>query len=640
MRLVIESTEDLAGLREAVDVEFKLAAGRDGTGAVPKDLWKSYSAMANTQGGEIILGVRERPNGEFELVGIANPHKVVSDLWSVLNSDNVSVNLLADSDVRILEVESVSLVHIHIPRAGRSQRPVYIKGNPIKGTYRRFHEGDHRCDAESVRRMLAEQVEDSRDERLLTKFAFDDLDQGSLTAYRQMLRSAKPDHPWNDHNDLEFLRCVGGWRRDRETGDEGPTLAGVLMFGKLPSIQEAVPHYFLDYQERAEAKTEKRWIDRLTLDGTWSGNLFDFYRIVIRKLTVGLRVPFQLEDGQRIDDTPVHEALREALVNTLVHADYSGRLSVLVVKRPDMFGFRNPGLMRIPVEQAIRGGESDCRNRIIHQMFLLIGLGERAGSGIPKIYRNWQGQHWRQPLLYEKQEQTLFELRMIDLLPAAIVQGLREALGDRFDQFDELERLVLVTAAVEKVVNHGRIMEVTTVHPHDLTMALAGLVRSGLLVSDGSGRGTVYFLPGAGTVDADQAFVSEVIDFSGLTGTPNGAYSEQAPEVRRRGPEVSAGGPEVRAESPEVSDEIRARLLAIAEPVRSRGRSPHAEVELVILGLCKGRYLTLRALGELLSRSDDFLRKEYLNPMIKVKKLEIRYPTKPNHPDQAYRSVA
>lgn len=648
MRLVIKSTEDLVGLREAVEVEFKLAAGRDGKGAAPKDLWRSYSAMANTQGGEIILGVRERADGEFELAGIANPHKVVSDLWSVLNSEKVSVNLLTDPDIRILEIEGVSLVHLHVPRAGRSQRPVYINGNPIKGTYRRFHEGDHHCNAESVRRMLADQVEDSRDERLLVRFRFDDLDQGSLTAYRQMLRSAKPDHPWNDHNDLEFLRCIGGWRHDRETGDEGPTLAGLLMFGKLPSIQEAMPHYFLDYQERAEAKTEKRWIDRLTLDGTWSGNLFDFYRIVIRKLTAELKIPFQLEDGQRIDDTPVHEALREALVNTLVHADFSGRLSVLVVKRPDMFGFRNPGLMRIPVEQAIRGGESDCRNRFIHQMFLLIGLGERAGSGIPKIYRNWQSQHWRQPLLYEKQEpeQTLFELRMIDLFPADIVQGLREALGERFDQLSELEHLVLVTAAVEKVVKHSRIMEVTAVHPHDLTMVLAGLVRSGLLVSEGGGRGTVYYLPGAGAVDIDQAFTSEVIDFSELTAAQNGTCLGQSKEVRGRGsevraegPEVRSEGPEVRADGPEVSEEIREQLLAIAEPVRSRGRSPRDEVELIILKLCEGRYLTLRTLAGLLDRSGEFLRKEYLNPLVKTKKLEIRYPTKPNHPDQAYRSV-
>ena len=56
-----------------------------------------------------------------------------------------------------------------------------------------------------------------------------------------------------------------------------------------------------------------------------------------------------------------------------------------MVKDPAGFLFRNPGLMRVPAEQALLGGESDCRNRTLHQMFLMINLGERAGSGLPKI---------------------------------------------------------------------------------------------------------------------------------------------------------------------------------------------------------------------------------------------------------------
>ena len=143
----------------------------------------------------------------------------------------------------------------------------------------------------------------------------------------------------------------------------------------------------LDYQERPEPRAELRWVDRLTLDGSWSGNVFDFYRRVIRKLTTDLKIPFLLEGDQRQDDTSVHKALREALVNTLVHADFSGRASILVVKRPDMFGFRNPGLMRVPVDLALAGGNSDCRNRLLQDMFRYIGLGENAGSGLPKIFQ-------------------------------------------------------------------------------------------------------------------------------------------------------------------------------------------------------------------------------------------------------------
>jgi len=151
-----------------------------------------------------------------------------------------------------------------------------------------------------------------------------------------------------------------------------------------------------------------------------------------------LKAPFALKDGQRQDDTQVHVALREALVNTLVHADYTGRVSILVVKRPDLFGFRNPGCLRLPLEQVLQGGTSDCRNRLMHQMFLMIGLGERGGSGIPKIFSGWQSEHWRQPVLreVEEPEQTLLELHMLDLLPESVLADLRQRFGDKFNALE------------------------------------------------------------------------------------------------------------------------------------------------------------------------------------------------------------
>lgn len=185
------------------------------------------------------------------------------------------------------------------------------------------------------------------------------------------------------------------------------------MFGQWTSIAEAFPLYFLDYQERpADAQSQTRWLDRIVPDGAWSGNLYDFFRRVIRKLTEDLKVPFVLQGGERVDDTPAHQALREALVNTLIHADYTGRASVLVVKQPSGFVFRNPGMMRVPVVQALAGGASDCRNRTLHQMFLFINLGERAGSGLPKIRSGWEdvGHVVHLSDSFEPYEQTTLEM--------------------------------------------------------------------------------------------------------------------------------------------------------------------------------------------------------------------------------------
>jgi predicted HTH transcriptional regulator len=673
-----KTTEWLSGLTESVELECKLAGGRDGKGALPKDFWETYSAFANTHGGVVLLGIKEKPKGRFSIEGVQQPDKVIGDLFNTLNNPSkVSINLLQDSDVEVLDVHGKSVIQVTVPQATRKQKPVFLGSTPFRrNTYRRLHEGDRACDDETVKRMLAEQIEDDRDSKILPGFGWDDIDKQSLSVYRQMLKDTKPGHPFLEHDDFGLLKKLHGWRKDRENGEEGLTVAGLLMFGSWDAIQEAAPHYFVDYQERPEAKTELRWVDRLVPDGTWSGNLFDFYRIVYRKLTNPdtLKVPFRLSAGQRRDDTPVHEAIREALVNTLVHADFSGRISVLVVKRPDMFGFRNPGDMRIPVDRAVQGGESDCRNRIMHQMFLMIGLGERAGSGIPKIYSGWNWRHWRRPALYEIDEppQTLLELRMLELMPEEVQQQLEGRFGEAYSTLPRLGRLILATAATEQVVSHGRIAEITTDHSHDITVALQSLVKNGMLEANGHGRGAVYHLPGAGMPTPEQVFgVSIGLDqpssddrrsgqraysgdksnysgdsssYSGDKGsTSNGKapYSgDNDSSVDHRDAFGRLISPALRAPAihhlENLTPEFYEQLRAIAEPSATSKRLAPETMRAIILRLCNGQYVTRSCLAELLHRTADTLRHQYLSVMVEDKSLTLAFPQSPNDKRQAY----
>lgn len=132
-----------------------------------------------------------------------------------------------------------------------------------------------------------------------------------------------------------------------KTAKEGLTLAGILMFGCERSIlEDALPYYQLDYQERLSKDPETRWTYRLTLDGKWEPNLFNFYYRVYSRLVNDINVPFQLDRDAVWRGDHVHEALREALVNFLVHADHVYTRLIVVTKVTNSILFSNPGRLR------------------------------------------------------------------------------------------------------------------------------------------------------------------------------------------------------------------------------------------------------------------------------------------------------
>ncbi len=653
------SSADLKNLAEASDLECKAAQGKDGQGQVPEDFWKTYAALANTDGGYILLGIQEKPRGTFTPIGLSNSAQVRKALWDNLhNKKQISINLLHESDILPIEIDGKTILQVHVPKASRVQKPVHVGINPFGGTWLRRYEGDYAADDEMVRRLVAERVEDSRDERVLKGYDFSDLDMDTVAAYRNRFAAVKPGHIWTDLPIPDFLERIGASGKNREEGYSGLRLAGLLMFGRAEVIRDALPHYMVDYQERPEAKTEKRWVDRLVPDGTWSGNLYDFFRRVYQKLTADLKVPFQLQDGQRVEDTPVHEALREALANTIIHADYSERMSVLVVKRPDMFGFRNPGRMRTPIDLAIQGGHSDCRNRRLQTMFQLVGYGDHAGSGVPKIYKNWDGQHWRRPVLYEMSEppQTLMELRMNSLVPEEAVKELEERFGDRFTELSGTARLALITAQVEGLVSHDRLKQISSDHPADLTKMLGSLVREALLVSDGAGRGMVYYLPWQRRSTSNVFEQAEQGPPVPETSIPP-ELTSIPPELTSIPPELTSIPPELTSIPPELMDEplttvtpiymdwadlskeLQSRLLQMAEPIKQTRRAKPQLLQEVITSLCSGHYLGRHVLAHLLSRNADDLLKRTIKPMIEAGYLLPAHEAGQN-PRQAYTTNA
>ena len=159
-----------------------------------------------------------------------------------------------------------------------------------------------------------------------------------------------------------------------------------------------------------------RWTDRLqSSSGEWSGNLCDFYFRVYNKLQKDIKIPFETRGGDRIDDTPVHKAIREALANCLINADFFGKFGVVIKKEADTLTLENPGYIRVGKKQMLRGGLSDPRNKALMKMFNMINVGERAGSGVPNILQTWSNEEWIEPVIDEQfnPDRTILKLSFI-----------------------------------------------------------------------------------------------------------------------------------------------------------------------------------------------------------------------------------
>lgn len=130
-----------------------------------------------------------------------------------------------------------------------------------------------------------------------------------------------------------------------------------------------------------------------------------------------MKKPFKLEENQRIDDTPVHKAIREAFVNLIIHSDYLlDAVTLKIIKTADAFEFTNPGILKLPIDEIFKGGNSKPRNPHMQIMLRMVGFGDNAGSGFPTILHVWNVEGWVKPELNEdtRLNQVTLTLKMVE----------------------------------------------------------------------------------------------------------------------------------------------------------------------------------------------------------------------------------
>lgn len=483
-------------LDEDHERECKLAEG-----GLPESIWETYSSFANTDGGTILLGVREHRDS-FTVNGLTNRQiaKYQKNFWSVLNDRNkISKNILLNHHVKIVEYEGKKLLEIDVPAADRHDKPVYIGTNPMRGTYRRDYEGDFLCTEAAVRAMFADQRDISVDSEILEDMGLDALNADTIKGYRVIFEQLHEGHPWNKLMKDEFLMKLKAAAKNKE-GTVSPTVAGLLMFGDADRITDVFPDYFLDYREECDDKNV-RWLYRThSNEGDWSGNLFDFFYKVSNRIDDDVAVPFvNRRDGVRVDRVDVHDALSEAVANALVHANYYGKRGIVIVKHGKKITISNPGTIRITKEEFYAGGNSDPRNPNLLKIFGFVNVGERAGSGVDKIMTAWEEQNWKKPVydisLRAERVTLQLEVGQVVYIPGAADLKMRASASITLIKLTDKEKRIVEYIEMYGNISMSKATEVCGYKTKSATRKIISeLLKKKLIEKQGSGPATRYVL--------------------------------------------------------------------------------------------------------------------------------------------------
>ncbi len=221
--------------------------------------------------------------------GLKSPHSLVGRLWdAVKDHDLASACLLGDKDVSSRRAGGSYAVVVNVPRAMPDARPVYLCSDPLNETYRRSGGATVRCAGDEVLGMLSERAPGFDNVRAVWDLEASDLSKETIRMYRSFLEAASPGSPLLECGGDEFLLRIGAARRSG--GRFRPTAAGLLMFGSSAMILPEYPCFSLRYIEQIDLGIS--CLETIeTGQESWSGNLFDFFCMVLGKITFHLRLP-------------------------------------------------------------------------------------------------------------------------------------------------------------------------------------------------------------------------------------------------------------------------------------------------------------------------------------------------------------
>ena len=350
---------------ESSTVEFKKSRTE-----LTKDVYESVCAFSNRDGGHIFLGVAD--DGEILGIEAGRVDKIKKDFVTAVNNENKMYPPLYLTPIAY-ELEGKQILYIRVPAA---QTVCRVSGRIFDRNYEA--DIDITRHADEVFRLYARKSGTYYVNKV-TGFGHAALRDDLLARAREMTRAQEQKHPWRFMSDEEMLRSAGLLLTDERTGQEGLTIAAILLFGTDSSIMSVLPQHKTDAILRV-VNTD-RYDDRDVI----LTNLIESYDRLIAFGQKHLNDTFHLEGVQRVSVRD--RILREIVSNLLMHRDFSsGYVAKLVIENEHLYT-ENGNLSHGHGVLNIASFEPFSKNPPISKVFREIGLADELGSGMRNTYK-------------------------------------------------------------------------------------------------------------------------------------------------------------------------------------------------------------------------------------------------------------
>ena len=349
--------------KEKIRTEFKEAINR-----LPSNLFETVCAFLNREGGSILLGVDD--NGEVTGIEPYAVKQMCADISSLSNNPTKlePTFLLSPNEV---EIKDKKVIHIQVPASSQVH-----KCNGV--VFDRSSDGDFRVTSpERIAEIYNRKRTHFTEGTIYSQVTSADFKPGLLTKARQLIASNNSFHPWLRLSDREFFTTSGLFKRDFNTGEEGFSLAAVLLFGEDEVIKSILPPYKIDALVRKN--DVNRYDDRLIVET----NLIDAYDLLMEFVEKHLPDKFFLENDKRVSLRT--RIFREVIANMLVHREYTNAHAASFIIYADRVEVQNANNPNGSGPISVRNFVPFPKNPVISKFFVQLGRVEELGSGIINI---------------------------------------------------------------------------------------------------------------------------------------------------------------------------------------------------------------------------------------------------------------